>query len=149
MVSAPAWDGRNRLWVWFLAVSDIYPMFIEPTITWVLSGFSGYIWLDKKIVLKKKYADLDGSTDCSDFIRRYRREKFSWWEIILELLLKQRDFRAPSTRNHLGKTDLLTSELYLLPLYKFLYFCISYESSWPEQKVYHATQLGSLKFIFC
>ena len=38
--------GRNRLWVRFLAVSDIYPMFIEPTITWVPSGFSGYIWLD-------------------------------------------------------------------------------------------------------
>ena len=45
--------GRNRLWVWFLAVSDIYPMFIEPTITWVPSGFSRYIWLDMKIVLKK------------------------------------------------------------------------------------------------
>ena len=29
-------------------------MFIEPTITWVPSGFSGYIWLDTKIVLKKK-----------------------------------------------------------------------------------------------
>ena len=29
-------------------------MFIEPTITWVPSGFSGYIWLDAKIVLKKK-----------------------------------------------------------------------------------------------
>ena len=29
-------------------------MFIEPTITWVSSGFSGYIWLDTKIVLKKK-----------------------------------------------------------------------------------------------
>ena len=25
-------------------------MFIEPTITWVLSGFSGYLWLDAKIV---------------------------------------------------------------------------------------------------
>ena len=45
--------GRNRLWVRFLAVSDIYPMFIEPTITWVLSGFSGYIWVDTKIVFKK------------------------------------------------------------------------------------------------
>ena len=29
-------------------------MFIEPTITWVPSGFSGYIWLDTKIVLKKR-----------------------------------------------------------------------------------------------
>ena len=29
-------------------------MFIEPTITWVPSGFSGYIWFDTKIVLKKK-----------------------------------------------------------------------------------------------
>ena len=28
-------------------------MFIEPTITSVLSRFSGYIWLDTKIVLKK------------------------------------------------------------------------------------------------
>ena len=46
--------GRNRLWVRFLAVSDIYPMFIEPTITWVSSGFSGYLWLDTKIVSKKK-----------------------------------------------------------------------------------------------
>ena len=29
-------------------------MFIEPTITWVPSGLSGYIWLDTKIVFKKK-----------------------------------------------------------------------------------------------
>ena len=28
-------------------------MVIEPTITRVSSGFSGYIWLDTKIVLKK------------------------------------------------------------------------------------------------
>ena len=44
--------GRNRLWVRFLAVSNVYIMFIEPTIKWVPSGFSGYIWLDIKIVLK-------------------------------------------------------------------------------------------------
>ena len=31
-----------------------YPMFKEPMITWVPSGFSGYIWLEtKKNVLKK------------------------------------------------------------------------------------------------
>ena len=29
-------------------------MFIEPTITWVPLGFSGYIWLDTKIVLYYK-----------------------------------------------------------------------------------------------
>ena len=40
--------GRNRLWVRFLAMSDIYPMFIEPTITWVPSGFSGYICYMRK-----------------------------------------------------------------------------------------------------
>ena len=35
-------------------------MFIEPTITWVSSGFSGYRWLDTKIVLKKSLvADFD------------------------------------------------------------------------------------------
>ena len=55
----------NRLGVsMILAVSDTYPMFIEPTITWVPSGFSGYIWLDTKIVLKKKkkkkVCDIDG-----------------------------------------------------------------------------------------
>ena len=44
--------GRNRLWVRFLEVSDIYPMFKEPMITQVPSGFSGYIWLDTKIALK-------------------------------------------------------------------------------------------------
>ena len=31
-----------------------YPMFIERTITQVPSGFSGYIWLNTKIVLKKQ-----------------------------------------------------------------------------------------------
>ena len=31
----------------------IYPMFIEPTITWVPSVFSGYIWLDTKKLCKK------------------------------------------------------------------------------------------------
>ena len=31
-----------------------YPMFIEPTITWATSGFSGSIWLDTKIVLNEK-----------------------------------------------------------------------------------------------
>ena len=35
-----------------MAVSDTYPTFIEPTITWVPSGFSGYMWLDTKIVIK-------------------------------------------------------------------------------------------------
>ena len=30
-------------------------MFIEPTSTWVPSEFSGYIRLDKKNCLKKKY----------------------------------------------------------------------------------------------
>ena len=51
--------GRNRLWVRFLAVSDIYHMFIEPTITWVPSGLSGYIWLDtKKLCLKNQVCSI-------------------------------------------------------------------------------------------
>ena len=33
-------------------------MFIEPMITRVPSGFSGYIWLDTKIVLKKKVKEV-------------------------------------------------------------------------------------------
>ena len=44
-IGAHLW--RNRLRVRVLAVSDTYPMFIEPMITPVPSGFSGYIWLDK------------------------------------------------------------------------------------------------------
>ena len=32
-----------------------YPMFIEPMISRVSLRFSGYIWLDTKIVLKKDY----------------------------------------------------------------------------------------------
>ena len=34
-------------------------MLIEPTITWVPSGFSGYIWLDTKIVLKMYHTMCD------------------------------------------------------------------------------------------
>ena len=43
-------------------------MFIEPTITWVPSGFSGYIWLDTKIVLKKKIYRFDSNNveSCKD-----------------------------------------------------------------------------------
>ena len=34
---------------------SMFKLFIEPTITWIPSGFSGYIWLDTKIVLTKLY----------------------------------------------------------------------------------------------
>ena len=43
---------QMRLQVRVLAVSDTYPMFTEPTITRAPLEFSGYIWLDTKIVLK-------------------------------------------------------------------------------------------------
>ena len=46
---------QNRLWVRFLAVSDIYPMFIEPMITWVPSGFSGTYGSTQKLCSKKNY----------------------------------------------------------------------------------------------
>ena len=36
------------------SVGYMDPMFIEPTITWVPLGFSGYIWLETKIVFVKK-----------------------------------------------------------------------------------------------
>ena len=46
--------GWNRLRVRVLAVSDTYPMFLEPTITWVPAGV---LWVDmawyKNCVLKK------------------------------------------------------------------------------------------------
>ena len=45
--------GRNRLRARVLVLSDTYPMFIEPMITRVPPGFSGYIWLDTKIMFKK------------------------------------------------------------------------------------------------
>ena len=44
LIERPSTQSQRR----FLAVSDIYPMFIEHTITWVSLGFSGYIWLDTK-----------------------------------------------------------------------------------------------------
>ena len=52
-----------------------YPMFIEPMITRVPSGFSGYIWLDKKncvirkIIMKWKWYTYDKLKWC------FRR----WW----------------------------------------------------------------------
>ena len=51
--SAPSM-GRYMLWVRFMAVSDIYPMLIEPTITWAPLGFSRHIWLDTKMGLTFK-----------------------------------------------------------------------------------------------
>ena len=63
MVSTPAWDGTGCEFDSWQCRIYIYPMFNEPKITWVPSGFSGYIWLDtKKIVLKKKE---EGLTDNS------------------------------------------------------------------------------------
>ena len=55
-------------------------MFIEPMITWVPLGFSGYIWLDTKIVFKKNvllsYNQLFGDLFnimfdyyCSDYLK--------------------------------------------------------------------------------
>ena len=44
--------GQNRLRVRVLAVSDTYPMFIEPTISQVPLGFSGYILIQKLIDTK-------------------------------------------------------------------------------------------------
>ena len=54
-------------------------MFIEPTITWVPSGFSGYIWLDTKIVLKKKKKFRK-----TIFRFDFQTEKLSVFQIILE-----------------------------------------------------------------
>ena len=55
MESVCTWDGTGCEFE-SLSVSNIiisYPMFKEPTITWVCLGFFGYIWIDTKIVLKK------------------------------------------------------------------------------------------------
>ena len=46
--------GWNRLWVRFLAVSDIYPMFIEPTLLGSLRGSLGTYGLTQKLCWKKK-----------------------------------------------------------------------------------------------
>ena len=48
-----------------------YPMKIEPTITWVLSGFSGYIWLYTKIVLEKNLKARYTNFSCT-----------FWWKFI-------------------------------------------------------------------
>ena len=50
------WDRTGCEFDFFQCrIGYIYSMFIESTITWVPSGFSGYIyvWLDTRIVLKK------------------------------------------------------------------------------------------------
>ena len=51
-------------------------MFIEPTITQVPSGFSGYIWLDKKIVLiKKLFSNLYAAVTCKMNLTKVRKCK--------------------------------------------------------------------------
>ena len=49
-------------------------MFIEPTITWVPSGFSGYIWLDTKIVFKKE--SNEENLDVSVLVKGYNSTFF-------------------------------------------------------------------------
>ena len=52
VVSAPAWDGTGcEFDSWQCRIYIPCSLMIEPTITWVPSGFSGYIGLDTKIVL--------------------------------------------------------------------------------------------------
>ena len=62
------------------------PMFIEPTITWVPSRFSGYIWLDTKNVLKS-VCEIDGTffivypanlRACTEFHLNIRHEIRCW-----------------------------------------------------------------------
>ena len=68
VVLAPAWDRTVcEFDSWQCRI--LYPMFPEPTITWVPSGFSGYIWLDTKNVLKKMVninRDIVGAKLCEE-----------------------------------------------------------------------------------
>ena len=59
--------GRNRLRVRFLAVSDIYPMFIdiEPTITWDPSGSLGTYGLTQKLCKKSAQFVCDTSFEAN------------------------------------------------------------------------------------
>ena len=48
--SACTWNGTGcEFDSWQCRIYISTPMFIEPTITCDPSGFSGYIWLDKKL----------------------------------------------------------------------------------------------------
>ena len=71
-------------------------MFIEPTIIWVPSRFSGYIWLDTKIVLKKrKIFNLSFFTNsfglnykvCDLFFPLQLALPFDTWNLILHVWL--------------------------------------------------------------
>ena len=65
--SAPAWNGTGcefDSWQCRIYIPN-YPMFIEPTITRVPSGFSGYVWLDTKIAFLKKIL---GTVDVANMV---------------------------------------------------------------------------------
>ena len=83
---------RNRLCVRVLVVSDkSYPMFIEPMITWVLLGFSGYIWLDTKIMWK--LFEWRGIPSLDSHVRCYMRNQLNallWLQIPI---LLRNDFK--------------------------------------------------------
>ena len=49
-----AYWNRRALGTEQVAVLDTYRLFIEPEISLVSLGISGYIWLDTKIVFKKR-----------------------------------------------------------------------------------------------
>ena len=111
--------GRNRLQVRVLAASDTYPMFIESTITQVPSEFSGYIWLDTKIVFKKNCSSLVCQTFYIIIIWHPPRgviSTFSWGAKIFFI------FQCHRTIEKLEKQHFICSNLMLFIVPFFLSF---------------------------
>ena len=77
VVSAPAWDGTGCEFDSCMAASDKYLIFIEPTITWVPLGFSGYILFDTKIVLIKSLS-MEPDGDVKRSVRRLSMGSLTW-----------------------------------------------------------------------
>ena len=69
------------------SVGYIYPMFIEPTIIWAPSEFSGYIWLDTKIVLKKERRWM--KDDMETYSKCLRQRMRKTWTLPLQFFLKE------------------------------------------------------------
>ena len=99
LIVCPSWPngigahlGRNRLWVRFLAGSDICPMVIEPTITRVPSRFCGYIiicmawhknWFETKNVRQELYDQISHLVEEKIFLDHVVQDPHVGWLSLL------------------------------------------------------------------
>ena len=132
VVPAPAWDETGGEFdSWHVTVSDIYPMFIDPTITWDPLVFCGYIMAWHKICVKKNLVNVwvipPCVSSCYDVnnARKWhscRQLSSSSWHVVLTRLSYRDQTRMPIITCSECRTVEIAPNVDLFPRSSFLVF---------------------------